>query len=281
MAKNPVEESESLHLEGWRYSLFSEAKILWGYGLVFGYLAMVLVPYYLSLKGPNWTGPLFALACAVLSKVLYFLSSKVHADAQWLLRQSEFRRGLGWPIDLVNFAALQSKYSRHRSNARRRQVEEEDYYDQSESPSHLSLVKMLRESAWWSEQLAKKACIWVGFASGMLVLVAIVVVIAVARVEDSPIAPTIYALGVGLIVCLDTVFLAMRYRISATLAKERFDQLCTLTKADNVDDARMLAAIGDYQLFRVGRPLIPDWFKKSHEKTLQDIWDQNLSLKAK
>ena len=277
----PIAKSDSLRLGGWRHSLFSRAKFLWGFGLAYGYLAIVSVPLYLFLKGPTWIGPCSALGCAIVSRVLYFFSSKVHSDAQWLLRQTEFERGLGWAIDSANLAALQSRYPRIRLEARGSKAEEEGYYEYSGPPSPLTLVKMLRESAWWSEQLATKATIWVGFASGIVVSAAIAAVIAVARVEGSPIAPVFYALAVCLIVCLDTVFLAMRYRSSATLAKKCFDHMCALTKAGHVEDDRMLAAVGDYQLYRADRPLIPDWFKKVHEKTLQEIWDRNLSLKAK
>ncbi|MYF29882.1 MAG: hypothetical protein F4169_13695 [Gammaproteobacteria bacterium] len=209
------------------------------------------------------------------------MSNQTHSDAQWLLRQNEFFQGLGWPIDSATFAALQSKHSRLGSKARKRQAEEKGYYEELGSSSALALVKMLRESAWWSQRLATEASKSVGIVSGIVVLVAIAAVVSVARIEGSPVTPTLYALAVCLIVCLDTVLLALRYRYSAAAAKECFDQLRVLTNTDCADDDRVLATIADYQLRRESWPLIPDWFMKRHKRTLQNIWDQNLSLTIK
>ena len=268
-------------LDGLRYYAFRLAKVRWGLGLAGSYLAVLAVPIGLMVGLPQWVGPCVAVTLAVLGKSLQFWSERARVDAEWLLRQDEFVKGLGWTIDLPRFAALQSKYSGYGVEARHNDSEEgTHYYAASGSPSPKLLVEMLRESAWWSQQLALKACKVATVVAVLTVVVSLFVVVIVARTDAPTVLLTVYAIVVCLIVALDTVFVAVRYGSASSGARESFNRLDALACGGEVDDGLMIATVAEYQMSRSHAPFVPTTFKRFHENALQEIWERTLERRS-
>ena len=53
-----------------------------------------------------------------------------------------------------------------------------------------------------------------------------------------------------------------------------------LDQGDDVTVPSLMTAVSDYQSARKEGPLIPDRFKRYHEKSLQHVWDERLSMKG-
>ena len=269
--------SQSLDLDDLRNCLFSVTKLRWGLGVTLGYLATITVPMATFSKSPEWIGPCVAMALAIVGRFLTWHSESIRSDAEWLHRGNELARGIDRRIDDAAIATIRSKYSRYNHKVRSRQSDEASYYETSGPPSSRLLLMMLRESAWWTQQLASKAWKTVGVTAGLVAAGSVIVVVMVARTTGTPILLAVYAVAVCIILSSDTAYLAAKYRNLCVAAKESFDRLNALRSNEAAEEAPILAAIADYQISRANGPLIPNWFKKHHEETLQEIWDETLS----
>lgn len=277
---------EGLHqLRSW---VFSQAKLWWGFGVAFGYLAIVAVPIAWLAGWQEWAGPLAAVGLAISGRVCVWRSEGYRDDAEWTIRAIELNRGIGHKIDTTKLADLRSKYFRglkkHDDS-----VSDGGYYEASGKPSHSLFIKMERESAWWTEQLAKKASKMVFILMGVVAL-ASVSVIALGGLEAEGetatiIASEIFRRGYGLAICiivlLDTLNLGLKYYRLSVAARESMERLTALlARVDDVSVPRLMTTVSDYQSARKEGPLIPDWFKRYHERSLQRVWDETLSMKG-
>lgn len=278
---------EELHqLRSW---VFSKAKLWWGFGVVFGYLAIVAVPCAWLIGWQEWPGPAAAVVLAISGRVCIWWSGGYREDAEWTLRAIELNRGVGLEIDAVKLADLKSKYSRvlerHDDS-----VSDEGYYEVSGEPSHSLLIKMERESAWWTGQLAGKASKLV-FITMVVVVSASTLAIALGGLEvegetATTMASGVFRRGYGLAICaivlLDTLNLGLKYHRLSVAARGSVERLSLLLgQVDDVSIHRVMTAVSDYQAARKEGPLIPNRFKRYHEKSLQGVWDQTLSMKGR
>ena len=277
---------EELHqLRSW---VFSKAKLWWGFGVAFGYLAIVAVPFAWLVGWQEWAGPLAAVALAISGRGCVWRSEGYREDAEWTIRTIEFNRGIGLEVDTVKLADLKSRYIRALEN-QDESVSDGGYYEASGEPSHTLLIKMERESAWWTEQLAKRASKTV-FIAMFIVGLASALAIALGGLEvesetATNITSEIFRRGYGLAICaivlLDTYNLGRKYNRLSVAAKDSMQVFTALLdRADEVSDHRLITAVSDYQSVRKEGPLIPNWFKRYHEKTLQRVWDDTLSMKG-
>ena len=278
---------EGLHqLRSW---VFSQAKLWWGFGVAFGYLAIVAVPITWLVGWQEWAGPLAAVVLAISGRACVWRSEGYRDDAEWTIRAIELNRGIGHEVDTAKLADLRSKYFRglekHDDS-----VSDGSYYEASGKPSHSLLIKMERESAWWTEQLAKKASKMVFIVMGGVAL-ASVLAIALGGLEvEGETATTIaseifrraYGLAICAIVLLDTLNLGRKYHRLSVAARESMERLTWLfDRTDDVSVPRLMIAVSDYQSARKEGPLVPDWFKRYHESSLQRVWDETLSMKGR
>ena len=275
---------EDLHqLRSWVYS---RAKLWWGFGVTLGYLAIVAVPVAWLVVGQEYTGPLVAVSLAILGRVCIWKSESHRKDAEWTNRAVEFYRGIGLEVDATKLADLRSKYSR-KQRSQSDSVNNDEYYEASGIPSPSLLIEMARESAWWTEQLAKKASKLVFLIMSVLVL-GTVLTIAVGGLEvGDETATTIlseifrraYWLAIFFMILLDTLSLGLKYNQLGVAAKESMEKLTALL--DRVDEQsvpKLMTTVSDYQSARKEGPPIPDWFMRYHANSLQRVWDGTLSM---
>lgn len=269
-----------------RSLVFSRAKLWWGFGVAFGYLAIVAVPFAWFVGWQDWAGPLTAVVLAILGKAFVWSSDGFREDAEWTMRTIELNRGIGYGVDAAKLADLRSKHfralQRHSGS-----IGHDGYYEASGDPSYALLIKMERESAWWTAQLAKKASKAVLVAMVVVVL-ALVLAIALGVLEaegeaGTTVASEVLRRGYGLAICavvlLDTLNLCVRYNRLGLAAGESMNRLTALLNhVDDVCVPRIMIAVSEYQSARKEGPLIPYWFKRCHERSLQSVWDATLSV---
>ncbi len=277
---------EGLHqLRSW---VFSKAKLWWGFGVTFGYLAIGAVPIAWLVGWQEWAGPAAAVGLAIAGRGCAWRSEGYRKDAEWTIRAIEWKRGIGHQVDTVKLADLKSKYARglrkHDDS-----VSDSGYYEVSGQPSHSLLIKMERESAWWTEQLAKKASKIVVILVGVLALVSLLIIalggLEVEGEKATTIASEVFRRWYGLAICavilLDTLNLGWKYHRLSVAARESMERLTTLLdRVDDVSVHSLMIAVSDYQSARKEGPLIPDRFKIYHAKSLQRVWDETLSRKG-
>lgn len=265
-------------LDGVRVCLFSVAKARWGLALLCSYLAIVTVPaFVLGMSGsPRWLAPAVAAAFAIAARLFQWWSDTARGDAETLHRQSEYARGIGLTVDAATVATIKAKHSFLEKKWLARQSGEAGYYELDDDPSPRLLALMLRESAWWTQQLAAKASKFI-LATATLSTVGSILLLAIV-VPDVPEPSTpfkLYAFAVCVIVSVDLFYLGVRYQALSSTAKEAFSQLSSL-ESEN-DEKKVIAAAGNYQIARQVGPLIPDWTRRWHRNKLQRIWDRTLS----
>ena len=272
-----------------RSSVFSRAKLWWGYGVAFGYLAIAAFPIAWLIESKQWIGPLAAVLSAIAGRLCVWRSDGLRDDAEWILRASELNRGIGYRADAIKVASLKSKYFRL-VQKRDDSTDEEVYYEASGTPSWSIFIEMERESAWWTDQLAAKASKTI-FVTMCMVAVASMSVIALGGLEvegnadtttSSEVVRRAYGLAICGIVLLDILSLGVRYRMLSVAARESMRTFTELL--DEIQSAcvpKLMTAVSEYQSARRAGPLLPDWFKRWHERSLQSIWDEALSPKDK
>lgn len=265
---------------------FSRAKRWWGFGVAFGYLAIVAVPVAWLVGWQEWAGPLTAVVLAISGRVFVWRSENYREDAEWVLRTIELNRGIGFGVDATKIADLRLKYfdavQRHGRSA-----SHGVYFEASGDPSYALLIRMERESAWWTGQLAKKASQAVIGAFAVVTLM-MFLAIAVGGLEVNGGATTsaaaevfrrAYGLAIFAILLFDTLNLGVKYHrlsMAAQASMEQFTML--LDQVDDICAPRIMNAVCEYQSARKDGPPIPDCFKRCHERSLQIVWDETLSI---
>ena len=276
-------ELQELHqLRSW---VFSKAKQWWSFGVASSYLAIAAVPFAWLAGWQEWAGPLAAVALAISGRVCVWRSEGYRKDAEWTIRTIELNRGIGVEVDTVRLADLKSRYIRALDD-QDESVSDGGYYEVSGKPSRALLMMMERESAWWTAQLAKKASQTVFVAMCVFGLASVsVVALWGLEVQGGPTTSTtsqmvgrVYGLAICVVFLLDTHSLVLNYRRLSVAAKDSMLRLTALLeRVDEVSDVGLMAAVSDYQSSRMDGPLIPDWFKRYHERTLQRVWGETLS----
>ena len=269
-----------------RTFVFSRAKLWWGSGVAFGYLATLAVPTAWLVGWQGLEGPLTAAVLAIFGRVSVWRSESYREDAEWTLRTIEFNRGIGYEIDAAKLADVRSKYPLGLEKPGG-SIGDDDYYEASDDPSYALLIEMIRESSWWTGQLAKKASKIVFIATVFVVLASTFVVVLGGLEADGQAAASFasdvlrrgYGLAICAIVLLDTLNLGMKYRRLSVAAGESTKRLDALLAQGDECIVRVMNAVSDYQSARKEGPLIPDRFKRWHEKSLQGVWDSTLSAR--
>lgn len=270
-----VDERQSTpDLEGLRSALFSSAKKFWGFGLAAAYSAVLVVPGFLFLQLPRWTGAIVALLLVIAGLFFRARSDAIRGDAEVLHRANELSRGLGYPIAPSVISDLRHRYSDLGSAAKDRQERQAGYYDRDGEPSAGLLTAMLHESAWWTSRLAATArnriymAATIGFSGPVAILL-----------SDLDHIVRAYGALACTVMLTDLVSLGWRYeklRVGSSLSFEAFDQVDWTEMEER--DAIILAT--NYQMVRASGPLVPDWLWKRQGERLQDAWDVALGKRG-
>lgn len=264
--KSTMHEPESASiLDGLRKTLFSAAKKCWVGGVIMGYLVVLAVPASFFLEFPRWIGAIVAALLSVSGILLRAWSDSIRGDADELHRANELFRGVGYPIEPAMIADLRYRYSHLMKSAKEHDTEQVEYYESSGDPSPHLLISMLRESAWWTAHLAKKAqiIIYMGTAVGLLISLAIFL-------SDST-AVQFYGIAICAVVLTDLFYLGYRYsklHLGCDAAFRKFDSLL----GASVSEGEAIVAATSYHMVRGTGPFVPDLLWKRQREKLQDAW---------
>lgn len=280
-----IEEPDLEDLHQLRTWVLSQAKLWWGFGVSFGYLAIAAVPVTWLIGWQEYAGPLVAVVLAICGRVCVWRSEGYREDGEWAARAIELNRGIGHEIDATRLADLRLMYFSALQNDDDSESYD-SYYEASGDPSPTLLIKMEHESAWWTGQLAKKASNLVFFVMGIVFLIS-VALIAVGGLEvegeaantfSSDIFRRAYGLAICVIILLDTFSLGLNYHRLSMAAKESVRRLAELLdRVDDLSTPKLMIAVTDYQSARKEGPLIPDWFWRYHKKSLNHVWGNTMS----
>ena len=253
------------------------SKFRWGLSIAAGYVAILAFPFVAIITDfPLWVGTLIAAASSVFGKFLRWRAGSLRLDAEDLHRTAEYSRGLGQTVDRKLLADLTAKYNRLNKRTPTERPSLQYYYDIDEPPSQTTLLKMLRESSWWTEKLSSKMTRWIGWATAV-VLAAVSFLVFSKPSTEHIIDPKIYGLVFCVIFSLDIIYLFWRFRQLSEAAGKSYRQFHTLLNSSDVSDRDALIAAANYQFSRSSAPPLPTWLWKINRKSLNTIWKQTLS----
>lgn len=274
---NSNDQPQSFNSNAFRSVLFSVAKFLWGIGILLSYTAILIVPFSSLCEWTEWLGPFTAALIGILSKLLLRSAEGYRRDAEELLRADELLRGIGHPIDRGRVATIKARYSAILRRFANKRSSEVSYYEAEGPPSLSLLVKQLRESSWWTEQLAAKVKTWIITFTWIILLSAIALVIF-SSTTISSLFVKMYSLAVCLLISIDLLNLVFQYANLKAGAQVAFNEFNLLSKKPNPDANSTLITVLNYQFLRSTAPPIFTSLKLLYSKRLQTAWDEDLSM---
>ena len=268
MGSKGNERDASFNLSGLRSALLTAAKMRWGMGVTIGYLAVFVVPVAILLDSDGWIGPAIAAAAAfsIVGTLLRWWSDSIRGSAEKLQRANELWTGIGQPIDCAMVADMRSQYSQFVERAQKMEKYQNGYFEVYGNPSPNLLIVQLRESAWWTYQLATTAKKMVYIGSCVALAISLSVIFA-----DS-ILVRFYGLAICSIILVDVYYLGFRYGKLAMESNFAFQELNSLMNRVDLTDRQAVISAANYQFARGAGPLIPDWLWKISRRKLQKAW---------
>ena len=246
--------------------LFGSAKRRWGWALGLGYAAIGVVPVALLLEGEKWLALTSAAVVSLGSAALRWWSEAVRGDADRLHRMHDILVGLGHPLDREVIADVEARYSRLIARKGTVCPSPWPYFDAAGLPSSRLLVVNMRESSWWTAQLADTAKRIVYVAASVATVVPVCFVLA-----DSMLVRA-YGITICLVVLMDLFHLGVRYGHLSTACIRAFSELGNLAKDDKLSERQALLAATHYHFVRRGGPLIPQWLWQRRRERLNAVW---------
>ena len=267
------DRSQAFDLSGWRSVLFTVAKWRWGVGLTIGYLASFIVPlaiwFDFSKKWPAaiMAAAVMAIMLSIIGKLLMWRSDSIRGTADFLHRANELCAGLGHSIDPAMIADARSRYSRFMQKAQQEEKNQIGYYEEDGNPSPYLFVTRLRESAWWTAQLAAtaKGVIYAGSS--------IALIMSLSTIFANSVTERAYGIAVCTIILVDIFYLGFRYGKLETACSDSFRELNRLKDRRDLTAQQAVISAANYQIARGTGPLIPDWLWKWQQKPLQKAWE--------
>lgn len=251
-----------------RWALFVASKRWWYASVLANFVAILIVPVtVLWVPSLRMLSPLISVGLSITGVVLLGRVDAIRGDAEQLLKQQDLREGMGRSRNPRLVAGIQAEHS-HRFRSRGgRQRPPEPYYSSEGEPSARLLVMHMRESAWYTERLARaavtKLC-WVGVPLGVLT------VVGLAFAE--PLLTRIYGIAVCGGAGTHAFHILWRYHRMATDCGSAFRDLDELSRMGELTDADALVATGVYQHVRSAGPPIPEWLWRRKRANLESAW---------
>ena len=280
MTSKENDRSQAFDLNGWRSVLFTAAKWRWGIGITVGYLASFIVPFAmwfdLSQKWPAaiMVAAVMAITLSIIGKLFMWWSDLIRDMADKLHRANELCTGLGHSIDPAMIADVRARYPRFTKMAQQEETNQIGYYEEDGNPSPYLFLTRLRESAWWTAQLAATAKRSIYTGSSIALITSLSIIFANSVTERA------YGLAVCAFILVDMFYLGFRFgklEVACLHALQDLDKLkdrCDLTVQQAV-----ISAV-NYQIARGTGPLIPDWLWKYRRSQLQAAWESLSMLRS-
>lgn len=266
--QQPVSSNEPKRIKTLARVLFSSAKRRWGWAVGLGYSAVGVVLVAMFLEGQKW----FALTAAAIvslgAAVLRWWSEAVRGDADRVHRMHDILVSLGHPPDREVIAAVEARYSRLIERKGVSCPSKWPYFDATGLPSSRLLVVNMRESSWWTAQLADTAKRVVYVTASLATVVPACFVLA-----DSMLVRA-YGTTICLVVLMDMFYLGVRYAHLSTACKSAFSEFGNLAKEDTLSERQALLAATQYHFVRRVGPLIPDWLWHIRREKLNVVWSR-------
>jgi hypothetical protein len=237
-----------------------------------------------------------ALVLGILSEAAMWYSDRWKSRAQGWQRKLDFENSLGWRIGNAELVDALARYSG--SLEALLADPKGSYFASTEPPGPKRALENIRESSWWSMNLAESMgwCFVVlisAIIAGCILLlnVSIESVLASAGSPDStPKILEVVSAGVVKIVTSLLLFILsygllrlavgyFRFGAAAESVKEKAENLLG---AGNSDEIQAIKLWQDYHLARAEAPLIPNWAWRLREKKLNALWrDYMCEISAK
>ena len=259
--------------------IFRKSNNLLTLGLVLSILAVIIAQLISILSSTSpWIVGAFSALISISGRILIWKSEPLRADAEELLRATEYNIGLGFPIDESRLADLRVKYDRLFKPGWTQEIRKKGSFDTKERIGSLRFIEMIRESSWWSYQLAsklKRKILW------MVILVIIFLILfrpfsAFISCEDS-LSTHAFTSIICIIISVEFFYLFYKYHLFEKAARDSYGRLTGLRNDNRIDEKKSLMLAMKYQLERSNCPPLPSWLWRCYQKTLNDVWREELS----
>ena len=269
----PPEQSVSLteakRIEALAQVLFSSAKLRWGWAVWTSYSAVGIVPVAFLLDGEKWPALVAAAVVSLVAAALRWWSEAVRGDADRLHRMHDISVSLGQLPDREVVADVEARRSRLTASVGTVGPPQSGYFEATDTPSPHLLVVNMRESSWWTAQLADTAKRIVYVTTS----VASVVPFCLLVLADSVLLRA-YGITICVVVLMDMFHLGVSYGRLSTACNSAFSEFGALAKDDALSERHALLAATNYHFIRRGGPLVPDWLWRIRRKKLNTVWEQ-------
>ena len=156
-----------------------------------------------------------------------------------------------------------------------REQEQGNFFASSETSGARRALDNLRESAWWTQQLAT-LMVWITGVAAVVVGVIALWSLLVAATVISSATPLVVSNVVTAVIALvfagNLVRLPFDFSSLSASACESDQKASELIRAGSVETSDALRLLGDYQLKRAVGPLLPDWAWRLRRKHFNEIW---------
>jgi len=232
----------------------------------------------------QWRLPMTIVAgiLTVISAIFVWRSEELRSISDSLKRRDEGQDWFGWQItreELSNILQqLPSKFAQDLSLTEANR----NYYDSEMPPGSIRALECVQESAWWSKEQARRLSNICFGITVIFLAICIIVLFGVGIIEldsDTRLQVSRVVLGVfTFIASLGFAPLAMKYRKFCDKAGEIEMTASNILKmSDSGLQNNPIPAIKlmhDYQLARVGAPLLPTILYNQLRNHLNSIWIQ-------
>lgn len=256
---------------------FNRAKSLWASVLFskFGAAVLGIMAVAQHQSSSMVTGAVVCLAG--MSEVFQLRSDWLRSSAESMLRKLEVADGFGSGVPAIQVADHLATLSTRRRKALQQEVEE-NYFASNQEPGPTRILQNVRESAWWSKQLAltmAKVSGIVGLITFFGCLVALYIAMSYKTTQtDAEVINKVVAGVLSLVVSLGLIKLTYGYLRGAMKAgeAENLAQRQLASGAPTELDASKI--VHEYQIVRLGMPLLPNLLWKLRRRDLNELWSK-------
>ena len=259
--------------------LDKEAKWYWGAT----YVLSVFV-FFTGTLGTFLTSyAAFASIISVSAALVLFLFDQLSdvskGKASELRRRIDLKDSFGWPMDNAEYSDLILHCSRSVKNKARGRSSTESYFASTEPLGSARGLQNVRESAWWSEHLAKKMFLYTASLTGLLAFVVFIVFLALLTTLNSQFIgnadiytklSSSFAAFFMLAVTTNLAKNSVGYSRFAKGAAKTKDLANSLLQQPPIRDDRAIVCIYEYFIIRNENPLLPTWLWESLRDELND-----------
>ena len=269
-----------------RDALFRRCKQFWAAGLL-GKASVFAVGAVVVLYPEH--GKAFAITALLLgicSEAAIWYSDRWKSRADSWQRKLDFENSLGWRIGNAELVDALARYSG--SLEALLADPKGSYFASTESPGPKRALENVRESSWWSMNLAEV----MGWFFVVLIAAIIVgcVLLLNASIESvlpaavnpgaTPKSVEVVSAGVVKIVTSSLLFIlsygllrfAVGYFWFSAKAESVKEKAESLLASGNGDEIQAIKLWQDYHLARAAAPLIPNWAWRLRERKLNALW---------